>query len=876
MKRNVMLSVVALTGSLAFAEVQTNSWKVAAERVNDWDWTESGNFTLGAVADGAVVEIPEGETVRLLESDADSVARVQAISRIRPMADSSTLVLEAETGRDLYVPCIISRQASSANGWIIKRGAGDVWLQAGAKGDLLRCNMVVEEGGLHLPTDAATNLQIDSLAVSNNAVFYTAERVGTDGTPSTTIWQLWGEGVVTNRSAKEHHFRVNGGTAKKPCVFSGTFGGGVRYYSGGHVRLTGAGSTSGSSSAVYNGGRTSFVRLGNDGEPSSIGRSGLTFGEYGGTWAYEGPGEVSDKSINARFPGQGPMILDAGAGGLVFNGGFAANTQTTIKGRLGMGVLELTGTNDLQASAINGLLNTYGVSDFGETGAVHVVKSGSGIWAIGHGRSKSRTGVTIKEGTLRVGSIAERGHESSIGKGDDPMEAYCGAYDESRRVDWSIALGTPQSEGTLELGDGAGILSTTRPLALFGDGRFRNDGTAPFRFANVRPEGGARKLTLCGSGTSGENILGEVFDSAANPVSLVKEGSGEWTLSMTNSFHGDLTVKAGTLRVGNSSGRFSWWRWTCKQCLSPTSKTVQLDEFALFGADYHRLNITNGTEEANWSQCSYYPAIRPGQLAYCVGYETSADAPDLLALVDIHPKAVGWNYAAGRKLVMDDPSSWVSVVMRLTNGTPEVASYDFACRYGTGDANSTRDPAAWMLEGSADGLHWFKVHEVDNVNTPEAERTMYARSSNVAFYKTGSSFYNGTPPPAVYDKKAQKIAGSTNLTVNALADVRSVSVAAGATLKADVPGQVLGGLTVDAKGAGTVDGFGLAENGVLEVVNLDPNATLELPIAFTNTEDADLSGWSVKVGGRIRPSWSARMKNGRITLERPGILLIVR
>ena len=112
-----------------------------------------------------------------------------------------------------------------------------------------------------------------------------------------------------------------------------------------------------------------------------------------------------------------------------------------------------------------------------------------------------------------------------------------------------------------------------------------------------------------------------------------------------------------------------------------------------------------------------------------------------------------------------------------------------------------------------------------------------------------------------------------------LANVRSVSVAAGATLRAIGTVAPIRGLTVDAAGAGTIDGFSFSSDAgcTLNVRNAGRFDFLALPGTYTNvTGLANIANWAVAVDGVTKPSLSAVVKNGAIAIVRKGLLLIVK
>ena len=63
-------------------------------------------------------------------------------------------------------------------------------------------------------------------------------------------------------------------------------------------------------------------------------------------------------------------------------------------------------------------------------------------------------------------------------------------------------------------------------------------------------EAGATVLNLNGSNTNANTISGIIADGTATSLALTKSGAGTWKLSGANTYSGETTISAGTLRVG--------------------------------------------------------------------------------------------------------------------------------------------------------------------------------------------------------------------------------------------------------------------------------------------------------------------------------------
>ena len=105
--------------------------------------------------------------------------------------------------------------------------------------------------------------------------------------------------------------------------------------------------------------------------------------------------------------------------------------------------------------------------------------------------------------------------------------------------------------------------------------------------------------------------------------------------------------------------------------------------------------------------------------------------------------------------------------------------------------------------------------------------------------------------------------------------VRSVSVAAGATLKTDA-GVEIRSLKVDSSDAGTIEGFTFAQNGTIDVTNPPDNSSF-LPGTYVNCSGLEnVSGWTLKVDGMANAKCKVIVRNGKLYFAHPGFVLTFR
>ena len=115
----------------------------------------------------------------------------------------------------------------------------------------------------------------------------------------------------------------------------------------------------------------------------------------------------------------------------------------------------------------------------------------------------------------------------------------------------------------------------------------------------------------------------------------------------------------------------------------------------------------------------------------------------------------------------------------------------------------------------------------------------------------------------------------------ALANVESVSVAAGARFVSLGGTAPIMGLKVDAQSAGTIENFAFAEKGegddcTLDVANIT-SAGGELPGTYVNcTGLANVARWSLKVGGVENSKMHIVVEGGKIRIVPVGLIMTIR
>ena len=204
----------------------------------------------------------------------------------------------------------------------------------------------------------------------------------------------------------------------------------------------------------------------------------------------------------------------------------------------------------------------------------------------------------------------------------------------------------------------------------------------------------------------------------------------------------------------------------------------------------------------------------------------------------------------------------IPVVFRLPAGADEVSSCDVV------SASATQSVTAFSLDGSCDGVVWTNL-----VNKKEGD---FAYATVNKWLSDLSAYPSETHVPA----EGWRFVGHEGSDgFSSLENVSSVSVASGATLKAEGASVSLHCLTLDAvNGNGTIDGFDFVGNGIVSIVNMPEGVgTVCVPLSLANLPDgalARLNGWQVTINGR-RSTAKVIFDGTKATVLRPGFVIIM-
>ncbi len=873
----VMSIIVAACASLADTYVWTGA-------NNDSDWTEGGgNFESGAPGAGDIVEIPAGMTVYV--KDAASASVVAALAQVKLLdedgKEDGKIVFDMGDS-DLTINCALGAMADGdLAGVVVKKGAGTLTF-ANSAAFAYMSRLFIENGTVRHPV-VTSGYRYGPVDIASAATLVTSPGA------TTLLYGLTGSGLVTNEVTSGYrninlNVPVSGTGANVSHDFAGRIAGLYYYESSGRVMLRGDNNVfSDADFTIYNTstsvrdietlaargvGVTGVAKLGLKGSPSSVGiDNDIRTLNYGGGLLYLGADDETDRSFSVLRPNMGISFIDGGAtGGLIWRGDIVLGGNSSNNG---MGIFGLTGSNGT-ACVFSGAMTTrtYNTTNY----CFFVEKAGSGVWRFADAPENRTqrtfwTSMAVKNGTLQFDSMEEAGTPCALGFATNLTASYYGLRDDAAHPGpYAYWLGSAGKTATFEFTGTNGAYATKRPIALVGDAKLKNDTPHPWRFSGVAPTAaGAKTLYLSGAG-SGESEIAGISDTAASPVSIVKEGDGIWTLNGSNTFSGTVSVKGGTLRIRRDPGCYKWFKWTVKNKGANTASDLYLVEFALSDEDGNRVN-TGLTFTNNWC------GTLPGQLSLPrIGEYRISSGRGITNLVDGKTDVVNICYYRDGTTTLEypetaKPDTWIPILMRLPDGSKPAKYYDVCINQGVSQtSNWKQNPKAWLLEGSADGIHWDVLHSMADATPP---------TETVSWCFSGYKYYDSrTKKYSEPNENAQEIAQYPSCRASS-AFTNAVSVASGATLKA-IGEVVLSSIRIDAANAGTIDGFSLAESGELEIANLGSDGAVE-GVFLNATDLGNLKKWTLSVnGGGSGGKMLVVNSNGTLKVVPRGIVFSIR
>ncbi|MFO1438600.1 MAG: autotransporter-associated beta strand repeat-containing protein [Verrucomicrobiaceae bacterium] len=226
-----------------------------------------------------------------------------------------------------------------------------------------------------------------------------------------------------------------------------------------------------------------------------------------------------------------------------------------VGGSSAMSRLTITGSTTTASTFSSGFLGGPGTN---ENNLEFRMASATGLVTLGGDNTYS--GATIlSRGVVEVTRLADAGTASSFGTGSASSIITMG--DATTSVVGSNAIATIRYLGTensttnrvLNLTNSDVAAEITAVSAVL-----ENNGTGTVKFTSPFTVGGSntvgRVFKLTGTNTGANEIAGVGEISTANASSLVKEGTGTWTITGASTYTGGTTITGGRLLVSNTTG----------------------------------------------------------------------------------------------------------------------------------------------------------------------------------------------------------------------------------------------------------------------------------------------------------------------------------
>ena len=873
-----MIRVIVAMLSAAIALNGTGATIVWNDSTGDHKWGTKENWSLERLPeDGDNVTIPENK--HAITVDDDSAASFASAMTITQRAVMPITYIDIEATTNLTLRCVMATYASFR-----LKSPIDMCVVTNWHGNFKGFN-VLEKGRFLMPDvmcvgDKRSAYNYGRFSVSNDAAL--VARCGC----LHSFYALWVDGMVTNSQSAKATVTVDAST---PCSYiAGPIGGYWAISPASDLNIVGTNNVALTGEiSPYNRATLGIMKFGVKGSKnSSIGDLNLTPSNYGSGIRYLGDGETTDKDTTISQSTTYEQTLDGGpVGGLVWNG--KLSYKTAYKSEMHRFVFAGAGTAKTNVfagawDALNAGFSTY------------VTKTGPSTWRFNENSSRNNAGVVaVEEGTLQFESIKEKGLVCSLGTADNLNERYSGDYDAGRTVDYAYLLGTTNAtgasatEGTLEYVGSARGVSATRSLRLQGDGRLSSP-ASDLQLVGMEAVGGGDRTLRLSAGLGTSSSLDSLNDGDGR-VSVVKDGPGTWTIGGTSSVSGSIDVREGELRVIGLGAPYEYYRFSIMGTASGETNTYQycytanMDELALFDDEGTRLNPSMAWRHESHEKAGNYPVsgdareLEPNELFAgrtdsMFFYADNKYGLDLLCNGKAATKATECPHLIARQSnamapQLTKPETYIPIVMRVAaSAIGQASRYDFLSDWGDRIPGTSTNslPTSFKLEGSPDGASWTELSRREHVVTPATKST---------WYSDGTTFSASVAPTGFEISKATTAGFSVE-------SAASVSVAAGATLRAVGDAGEIARLSVDAAaGAGTLDGFELAEEGTLSIAGEPADAqSYEISLSLANCTTASrLSGWAIMVDGvDLTSKRVVSVADGKITVSRRGLLMIVR
>ena len=886
-------------------------------RQSDADWSKPESFAMSDALTDEASSVPGSSDDVYLPANADvsltsgteSFSRAASVGRIVPQGGSRLILSvngEATFGALINAGGVLD--TTPPVGTVVKCGDGVLTLTAtsslpgNANLDFsYYVSFDIDAGALVFPQSGnALHRYYGDVTVAAGATQHLAACTSKEA--YTRMRSLCGAGTVTGgsySSTRTQYLYITevADATVRASVFDGRIEGKyTKVLASGNLTLTNAGSSFESLLTVQQNrnalsggtnGMVSTTSFGLISQPSPLGKhQQLTVSTYGGGFRYVGTtGERTDKvfafqeSVTTKIAD--PFIDGGPHGGVTFTGQWQ-NKSESVKN------LHLIGSNTVPCIASNSWLvsanNGY---------PFFLTKGGTGTWTVVGNTSVNRDlrgGLAVEDGVLRFTSISNIGENCDLGFATFLTRPMTGVPTASDMRIYAHTIGNTDADANavFEYAGKQCAIATNRPTVLVGKGTIRSMATGKGYLAltDVSPRDAAA-VTLVLDGTNANHNLMRDISDGTGVVSVVKRGSGEWTLSGDTRFSGSLRVEEGTLTV--LGPRYTWFRLSVMQAgdgaaenTGSTRGQIVTKRIALYDTEGVRQNVGLSYDmafvssiqlaDANWQELTpgSVKMGRPGYRKYDGWYHDLAmlfdDDGTLLGTengtVTFFYSTTAEDTQEGRVISStNDPSTWVSYVMRLTNGVPEIASYDIQSYHNNSIAK--RWPRYVRMEGSRDGVKWDWLgdHDFDPSKISGQDKWL----------SNGDSF----TPGAVRKGKGVALLRGADPDAFVLSNVTHVAVSSGALLRTfdDV---TLSSIEVDCSDCGTIQGFTLAPEGELNIKNLPTGSSNVLPQFLSGaTGISNLENWCVALDGKPSAKVRLHVSGSVVSVMRPGFIIIM-
>ncbi|MBR1608874.1 MAG: hypothetical protein IJ678_04580 [Kiritimatiellae bacterium] len=327
---------------------------------------------------------------------------------------------------------------------------------------------------------------------------------------------------------------------------------------------------------------------------------------------------------------------------------------------------------------------------------------------------------------------------------------------------------------------------------------------------------------------------------------FIKVGSNRAIVQTAEALDTDIDVRDGSLVFSGRTCTNEWYRFLFNGSQYQQSNQIAIGDLRVYSDTTGAENVAKGIGSGgNILAAGTDPAnLAPGQCVAHFATTTTVPSGQSANLWDLRNAFDNDAYnavlSAGTYYIYNNASqTWVA--FRMAAGKNRVQSYLPAKASGI---TWYWHPSAWLFETSPDGVNWQTVDTRTGVLT--------------------SSGYGATPFP-IKGFLADGAAGFD--------PAANVKVASGATLDASgvAGGQTLSRLTVDmSAGGGTIRGVTIAEDGVLDLVNVPAGLSLHdatIPVTLLDVADgSNFASWTVLSDGAPAKTGVLKFSAGGLSL----------